>query len=208
MADFQSIAAVGHSLERFLNHCFSIVEPVSAADGDGGDGSQRTTARLVRTEDLTSADEAGGVIAPPAVSIFLYRVDLDNTTRPIWSAAGNQDGRAHLPLDLHFLLTPWASNATDELRILGRVMQCLDSTPILSGPILDPIAGWAPQEAVQLYVDKMSTEAVMRTFDSLPIDYKLSVCYGARVVRIDGRVLRADTPAQTIAVGFESISGS
>jgi hypothetical protein len=36
-------------------------------------------------------------------------------------------------------------------------------------------------------MEEITTEAVMRTFDSLPVDYRLSVPYIARVVRVDGR---------------------
>mgnify|MGYP000914636632 FL=1 len=38
---------------------------------------------------------------------------------------------------------------------------------------------------MQLLLEEISTEALMRTFDSLPSDYRLSVPYLARVVRID-----------------------
>jgi hypothetical protein len=38
---------------------------------------------------------------------------------------------------------------------------------------------------VQLVLEEITTEAVMRTFDSLPHDYKLSIPYVARVVRLD-----------------------
>ncbi len=66
-------------------------------------------------------------------------------------------------------------------------MQCLETTPILSGPLLHPSAEWAANEVVQVLLGEITTEEVMRTFDSLPHDYKLSVPYVARVVRIDSR---------------------
>lgn len=193
MADYQSIAGASRSIARYLSHCYATEQPVPG---------NTTTAVLTRTEDFVSGD-SGSVITTPALSIYLYRVDVDNTMRAAWSAVGSRDGRSHLPLELHFLLTPWAANATDEHRILGRTMQCLDSTPILSGPLLDPITEWSTHEAIQVFPDTMSTEAVMRTFDSLPIDYKLSVCYGARIVRIDGRIVREDMPVTTLATGLE-----
>lgn len=191
MAQFQSIAATGKSIERFLNFCFDEEEPV--------DGSN-TRAILVRTEDLDPT-RSPTAIASPAISILLYRVNFNSATRGAWSAVGHQDGRAHLPLDLHFLLTPWASNAEAEHRILGRAMQCLDITPNLSGPLLDPMAHWAPGENVQVCLAELTTEDAMRTFDTLPLDYKLSVHYLARVVRIDQATAVPDTPVSTAAVG-------
>ena len=146
MASFQSIAAAGRSLERFLNHCFDEEEPVPG---------RNTQAVLVRTADL---EPSATVITEPALSIFLYRVDFNRTMRAAWSAVGSRDGRARLPLDLYFLLTPWADNADHELRILGKAMQSLETTPIFSGPLLDPLAGWTPQEALQVCLADISTE--------------------------------------------------
>jgi hypothetical protein len=119
--------------------------------------------------------------------------------RAAWSGVTYHDGVPHLPLDLHFLLTPWADNAEAEHAILGRAMQCLDSNPILSGPLLHQSGEWAPNEAIQLVMEEISTEAVMRTFDSLPSDYRISVPYIARVARLDGRVA-APRPAVTTLI--------
>jgi hypothetical protein len=66
-------------------------------------------------------------------------------------------------------------------------MDCFERHPILSGPLLHPSGGFAPNETLQLVLEDVPTEAVMRTFDSLPTEYKLSVPYIARVARIDAR---------------------
>lgn len=189
MAGAASIAATGLSIERFLNLCFDEVEPIEG---------RNTAARLVRTEDLPTT---AGTIVPPALSIFLYRINFNNVMRAAWSGVSHQDGQVHLPLDLHYLLTPWADNAEFEQRILGRALQCLESTPILSGPLLDRAGGFSPGEAVQLCLADLTTEDVMRTYDSLPIDYKLSVCYMARVVRIDEAVARPEPSVTTVEAG-------
>jgi hypothetical protein len=178
VANFASIAAAGRSLERFITAAFA--EPPVPVQGSA------TRAVLVRTEDFDQAT-LNTVIQRPALSLFLYRVDFNKTMRAAWSAVGHHDGRAHLPLDLHFLITPWADNAEHEQSILGRAMQCLEGTPILGGPLLHNTGGFAPNEAVQIVMEEISTEAVMRTFDSLPTDYRLSVPYIARIVRLDGR---------------------
>jgi hypothetical protein len=178
VANFQSIAAAGQSLERFLTRFFTNQPPVPG---------RATRGVLIRTEDLEEGARADA-IGSPALSIFLYRVDFNKTTRAAWSAVASHDQRVHLPLDLHYLLTPWAANAADEQRVLGCAMQCLEETPILSGPLLGQSAGWAPNEALQICLEDLPTEDVMRTFDSLPVDYKISVPYVMRVVRIDGPV--------------------
>jgi hypothetical protein len=190
MANFASFSAVGLSLERFLSASFLADPPVSGST---------TSARLVRTEDFDPKNL--GLVQKPFLSIFTYRVDFNKTTRAGWSAVGHVQGRGHLPVDLHFLLTPWANDADSELRVIGRAMQALDATPILSGPLLLPLGDFGPAESVQLVLEDVSTEAVMRTFDSLPTDYKLSVPYIARVVRLDARVAVPDPNVVSVILG-------
>ncbi|MFT3858275.1 MAG: DUF4255 domain-containing protein [Aquabacterium sp.] len=193
MGGFTSIAAVGKSIERLLAQAFVEREPVH---------TRTTKAVLIRTEDLADA-LLKEKIGTYALSILLYRVDFNKAMRTTWSAVGHGDGKGHLALDLHYLLTPWADNAEHQHMILGRAMQVMESTPMLSGPMLyapslpaeyadEP--GVAPTDTVQLVMEEVSTEALMRTFDSLPGDYHLSVPYVARVVRIDTRLIQATPP--------------
>ena len=183
MADFTSIAAAGSSIVRFLDFCFRERQPI---------GDKNTSVLLARSEDLNR--ETSSLISMPALTLFLYRIDVNKTMRATWSAVGHGDGDSHLPVDLHFLLIAWAENADHEYRILGRAMQCLENVPILSGPLLDPLTDWSEGDAVQICLEDLSTEDVMRTFDSLPVDYKLSVPYVARIIVIDGREAHPDLP--------------
>jgi hypothetical protein len=190
VASFAAISATALSLERLLNRSFVDHEPIDQLN---------TTAVLVRTEDF-SQQGAGAVIQRPALSVFLYRVEFNKTVRAAWSAAGSQRGLAHAPLDLHFLLSPWADNAEHELRILGRTVQTLETTPSLSGPLLHPDGNWAANEAVQLTPEELTVEAVMRTFESLPTDYRPSLAYIARVVRVESLVAEPLRPVTILEV--------
>ena len=196
MAGFAGIAAAGKSIEMMLTAGFEELKPVLSGN---------TKAVLVHTADFDPAN-AGGVIGSPALSIFLYRVDFNKVMRAAWSAAAEQDGRSHLGLDLHYLLTPWAENAEDDHRVLGRAMQILETTPILSGPMLHSSGEWAAGESIQIVLEEVSTEAVMRIFDSLPTDYRLSVPYIARVMRLDGRVAAPEPPVITSITGITATS--
>lgn len=188
MAGFECIASVGTSLERMLTARFAEITIPGAAG---------TRAVLARTEDFKAA--AGGPIRAPALSIFLYRVDFNKTMRAAWSSVGSLDGTAHLALDLHYMLTPWAKDASVEHAILGAAIQYLEMNPIMSGPLLTTSGGWATNEAVQLVLEDTPTEWVMRTFDSLPTDFKLSVPYLARVLVLDGSARRG-APGVTTAI--------
>jgi hypothetical protein len=191
MADFTSIAAVCSSIVRYLDLRFREQQPIT---------DRNTSVRLLRTEDLNS--ETSVLITAPSLSVFLYRVDFNKVMRAAWAAVSQYDGKSHLPLDLHFLLIAWGDNADHELRILGRALQCMEDTPILSGPLLDPIAPWEGNESIQVCLEDLSTEDVMRTFDSLPLDYKLSVPYVARIAIIHGDRSSVEPPVTHISTGM------
>ena len=186
MAGFTAIAAVGKSIERLLANAFLDRAPVPG---------KTTKAALIRAEDITDT-QIQTLVGDYGLSILLYRVDFNKTMRASWSAVGQDDGRGHLALDLHYLLTPWADNAEHQHMIIGRAMQTLERTATLSGPLLyEPVLPTTAEyvdepraaltDNVQIVLEEISTEALMRTFDSLPSDYRLSVPYLARVVRID-----------------------
>jgi hypothetical protein len=186
MAGFTGIAAVGKSIERLIARAFLERQPVP---------TKPSKARLIRAENMDPA-LIKSEIEDYGLSILLYRIDFNKTMRAAWSAVGHADGRGHLALDLHYLLTPWADNAEHQHMIIGRAMQALERNAMLTGPLLyEPPLPVTPEYAdeprinatdtIQVILEEISTEALMRTFDSLPSDYRLSVPYVARVARID-----------------------
>jgi Pvc16 N-terminal domain len=175
------VAATVLSVQTRLNRSFAEME---ADDPDAF--RVLPTARIVRTDDFAKAGAtASSPIRFPTLSIFCYRVDVNRTMRAPWAAVAAADGSVHLPLDIHLLLTPWDSDADAELRILGATMQILEQHPVLSGPALHPLGRWQSGEAIQVLNEDLVTEDVMRTFDTLPSDFRLSVSYCLRVARID-----------------------
>jgi hypothetical protein len=189
MATSAGIAAVAKSVERLLKLRFAEEEPTT--------GTTATHVDLVTADKLKALDL-------PALTIYFYRVDLNRTMRPGWSAVGHHDGVGHLPLDLHFLITAWASDAEDELRIIGRAMEVLEASAILTGPLLHSLNTrvWGAGESIQLLPDEVPSETVMRVFDLWPVKHKLSVSYLARVMRLDTRPAAPDLPAGTIVTGL------
>lgn len=198
MAGFESIAAATSSIERYLDLCFLEVSPITGEPiTPASPPSDRVVAVRVRSEDLET-NNISSAIRRPALSIFLHRVDYNKAMRAAWSGVGHHDGLGHLPVDLHLLMTPWGANAEEEQRILGRTLQCLESQPILSGALLDRLGSWQPNEAVQLCLADLTTEDVMRTFDTLPVDYHISLHYIARVVRIDSLAARPEPTVEEV----------
>ncbi len=177
MADFRSIAAVGKSIEQLLNAAFDDADPPV---------TEKTTTAALVTSDKFAKGAGGGFGSGTGLSIFLYHIAANASMRAAWAAVGHVDGRSRLPVDLHYLLTAWADNAEWEHAILGKAMQCLEDTPILGGPLFGPDAGTAPVEAVQVTLDDVGPDTLLRIFDSIEGEFRLSVPYLARVVVIDG----------------------
>src|SRR5262249_17599409 len=149
VANFAAIAGAAKSIQRLLDTCLQ-------DNHDPPVPNKSTRAVLVRTDDFAPAAQPVQIVAP-ALSVFLYRIDFNKATRAAWSGVGSLDGRSHLAVDLHFLLTPWAENAEYELRILGKAMQCLEGQPILAGPLLYAEGDWAPNESIQVMQEDIPT---------------------------------------------------
>lgn len=184
MANSSCIAATGRSIERLIDAWLRADQPITG---------KIASAKLVRAEDL---DAGNTLIVEPALSIYFYRLAPNAVMRSAWGAQGSLDGRGHLPLDLHFLLTAWGENAEHELLLLGKALECLESTPLLSGPLLHPSGGWETGDVIQLLPDELAIDSLISLFDSLDHSFRLSAPYMARSARIDGE--RPTPPADVL----------
>jgi len=137
---------------------------------------------VYRTQDFATPMETG-------VSLFLYRVMVNAAQRtpPAPPAPDGRPRRTLLPLDLHFVLIPWAKDASLEQEILGWLMRTIEDTPILPAGLLNSRAPavFRPDETLEIVAGQISNEELFRIWDVLPTDFKLSVPYIARVVRIE-----------------------
>src|SRR6185312_4180119 len=108
-----------------------------------------------RTGDFATPMDAG-------VSLYLYRVMVNTVQRtpPAKPGPGNRRRRAQLPLDLNFLLTPWAKDASLEQVILGWMMRTLEDTPILPSGLLNTLTAgvFDSDETVEIVTGQMSNE--------------------------------------------------
>ncbi|HEY6407384.1 MAG TPA: DUF4255 domain-containing protein [Ktedonobacteraceae bacterium] len=137
---------------------------------------------VYRTGDFATPIEAG-------VTLFLYRVTMNTVQRtpPAKPGLRGQRRRPQLPLDLHFLLTPWAKDASLEQIILGWMMRTIEDVAILPAGLLNTMTAgvFDADETVEIVAGQMSNEEMFRIWDVLPNDYQISVPYIARIVRID-----------------------
>lgn len=147
---------------------------------------------------FTKTEFATGLGA--GVSLFLYRVHLDGTER---APEGRvlADGRRQFPqlsLQLQFLLTAWAPDASLQQFLTGWMMRVVEDHPVLPPGLLnrrydeDSPVFW-PDETVGLSAAAMETEDLFSLWDLIgPGTYQLSVPYQARGIRVESTRLLDD----------------
>jgi hypothetical protein len=179
MANIAAIRSVGTSLATYLNNAYrSTTFPVG----------------VTRPDCTFSLTSIGGVRAPQGgppndasvrVLIFLYRASINHHLRNVGRNAAPGARPAPLSVDLHYLFTFWASSAENEQLVLAWTMRELHEVPVLDASILSREAVWTSEDVIQLIPEEIPTEDLMRIWDALEPDYRLSLSYIARVVRID-----------------------
>jgi hypothetical protein len=170
MANYNAIHSVGNSLRLFLQNTYP----------DALNAEHSIGFRL-----LSSGEMAGDSAPADCLSLYLYRVTVNEHLRNTPYRNDPADARPPLSLDLHYLLSVWTGDAMGEHRVLAWAMRQLYAHPLLDVASLSPEAGWLPSDVVQLIPAELSTEDMMRVWDAFDHSYRLSVSYIARLVRID-----------------------
>lgn len=125
--------------------------------------------------------------ASNALAIYLHRISIDpvGRNRYLPPAEGRRGARPELPINLHLLLIGWNTSTDLELGYLTAAMQVIGSTMVLGAADVGAAdRGWGADEAVQVLPEDMSTEDLMRLWDSLPGDYRLSAPYLVKTLRL------------------------
>ena len=123
--------------------------------------------------------------AKPSITIFLYRISVNPTMRndPRRMRPDGSIVRQPLPLELSFLITAWAKDTRDELRIIGRILQVLYEHAELGAADLVGTS-WDKNDTVQLVLESLPLEDHYRIWDANDVPYRLSLTYLARVIGI------------------------
>jgi hypothetical protein len=189
MANVLALHSVGDSLVTYLRHTYP-------AEADGRAMPACGFALLSSGELSTAADEG------TRITLYLYRVTVNEHARQQRPAHRPQGEPPPLSLDLHFLLTVWAASAEDELVPLAWAMRQLYLHPILDASSLSPEAGWRRDEVIQIIPAELPTEDMMRIWDALEPGYRLSVSYTARLVRLDPDAVQDAGPVVATRLGY------
>ncbi len=131
------------------------------------------------------------------VSLLLYRIYHDGTNRTPAGRlqADGKRGRNKLPLELHFMLTAWAKQATLQHEIAGWMMRTMEDNSILYPSLLNSYKPdvFFPDETVEVCLAQLSVEDMFNIWDVIiRHDYQLSVPYVARVLQLESTLTEAD----------------
>ena len=157
--------------------------------------------RVLGSQDLRT-DPAGN-----SLGIYLHRIAVDPFGRNRFLPPGDPSRRPQpeLPVNLHLLLVGWSTNATAEALLVGWAMQQVGASLELDvSHLAVSDARWGETETLQVIPEDMSTEDLMRVWDSLPGDYRLSAPYLVKTLRLEpARRREAGPPVETIVMPVE-----
>jgi hypothetical protein len=116
----------------------------------------------------------------------LYRVVENPYVKNQYPVAGpgGMFRKPPLTLDLNFMITPLLKEPEDRQIVLGKVMQVLYDKAILEGADLTAPLD-AADEPIRLTLNPVPLEEITKVWQAMELDYKLSVCYIARVTFLD-----------------------
>ena len=139
----------------------------------------------------------------PNITIFLYRIavnpQLRNNPRRLKSDGTMQP--TPLPLELSFLITPWAKDTRDELKLLGRILQVLYDRRELGAADLVGTS-WEKDDTVQLVLESLPLEDHYRIWDAGEVPYRMSLTYMARVVALTSNESASGPPVVDATFGL------
>lgn len=196
MATYRAIAAIGQTLAGMLK---------DASAGTEFDG--------FKFELYQPADFKTGTAITEGVTFYLYRVSINGARRNLPPTVG-ADGRRYrpaLPVDLAYLVTPWAKSAAKQHRLLGWAMRELHNVPVLPSTVLNH---YVPEddtfragETVELICDPVNVQDMTNILERLDLAQQLSVVYVARMVALESEVaLDEGAPVQTRVLDYRGVA--
>lgn len=182
MAKFSAISCVCKALLKSLeDHC-----PRDLFAG------QAPTFRIYQPESFT---------APPpepvaeGFTLFPWRIAPNAQMRsqsPRTDVHGDKY-RPSLPLDIHLVATPWATDAERQLALLGWMARHLEDRPIFDANRLNAASTFSGQvfqahESVELVCDPLSVADLLGLWDKFKPRLPASATYVARGILLDSEI--------------------
>ena len=133
-------------------------------------------------------------------SVFLYRVTINGTVRnmTLRRAPDGRRFRPSLPLDLHYVITPWAEDGERQHRMLGWVMRFMEDLGVLTAGHLNHYVTetdvFAAHEGLEIICDPLALADYLTLWDRLRPRMPTSATYALRMLLIDSDVRMEEGP--------------
>ena len=170
MSDYSVLSAVSSSLLTLLTNNIS----------------NALTVPLNVPVQLFSPPEMDKVGQVPGISLWLYKVSrmAEMLNEPPERKSATQMARTPLPVLLHYLVTPMATDPLTRQTLLGRVLQVFNDHSILRGADLQGVLQ-NTTEQLRVNLEALTLEELSLVWDALGEPYQLSVTYLVQVAKID-----------------------
>lgn len=136
-------------------------------------------------------------------SLYLYRVTVSTTPRNMTARrnANNDRFRPSLPLDLHYLLSPWSGDGETQQRMLGWAMRFLADLGSLGAGQLNHYVKetdtFGKEESAEIICDPLALADYLNVWDKLKPRMPASMTYLMRMVTLESDVKLEERLAQT-----------
>lgn len=176
MANYRAIAAVSAALQGLIRDRYPRDE-----FGQGLD------IELYQTRNFETPMQDG-------FSIYLFRVAINGAVRNLTlrRTADGRRFRPSLPLDLQYMITPWAQDVDRQHRMLGWVMRLMEDIGVFSAGHLNHYIQetdtFEAHEGLEIICDPLSLSDYLTLWDRLRPRLPASATYSIRMVLIDSDV--------------------
>jgi hypothetical protein len=170
MSDYSVLGAVSGTLQTMLTSNITNALPVP----------------LNVPIQLYSPPEMDSVGQVPGISLWLYKVSrmAEMLNEPPERKTANQMSRTPLPVLLHYLVTPMATDPITRQTLLGRVLQVFNDHSVMRGADLQGVLQ-NTTEQLRVNLEALTLEELSLVWEALGEPYQLSVTYLVQVVKID-----------------------
>jgi hypothetical protein len=138
------------------------------------------------------------------LSLWMYQItenEFLKNTPSVRVGTGHALSQPPLPVNLHFLVTPFGDTSEASLLLLGKVMEVLyDNAIIIVRDANDDIF-----EELRITMSRLTLAELGQVWEALIEPYRLSVCYEVRVMHIDSRRVVDGARVVDVDHGFSRI---
>jgi hypothetical protein len=177
LASYQAISAISQAIVSLLK----TARPASEFPS--------IEVKLFQAKDVQNVGDWEGL------SLFLYRVPISGSRRqmPMTIGPHGKPLRPPLPVDLFYLLTPWAKTAEMQHLLLGWAMRTIEDSPSLPPALLNSHfpndRPFRNDETVELIHDPLNLQDLNNIWEILgKHNVQVSATYVARIIPIDSQI--------------------